>query len=255
MRYVRIRVDGQDRWGVLKEDQVLTLSRVPFDGVAYDGHCIPLEQCRILPPCEPSKIVCVGQNYRAHVTELLREQIQQQNAGNPVVFLKGPNTVTRHEGAIQTPGFVQRLDYEGELAVVIGKRAKEVRAAQAADYIFGYTCANDVTARDIQQKDGQWTRAKSMDGFCPLGPWIEDGVDPRHLSLKTRLNGVVRQSADTADMIADVFQLVEFISAFMTLEPGDVILTGTPDGIGSMLPGDVVEVEIEGIGTLKNDVI
>lgn len=255
MKYIRIRVNDKDKWGILKGDTVLTLCRPPFDGLNYEGDSIPLEQCRILPPCEPSKIVCVGQNYREHVVEMVQEKLSKQNMGDPVLFLKGPNAVNRQEGAIHVPGFVNRLDYEGELAVVIGKKARDVKASAAREYILGYTCANDITARDIQQKDGQWTRSKSMDGFCPLGPWIEDTLNPKHIRLITRLNGEVKQSTDTSAMIADVFQLVEFISAAMTLEPGDVILTGTPSGVGLMVPGDVVEVEIEGIGILKNYVV
>ena len=148
-----------------------------------------------------------------------------------------------------------RLDYEGELAVVIRRRAKDVRAEHFADYVLGYTCLNDVTARDIQQHDGQWTRGKSMDGFCPIGPWVTDEVDPGHLSLETRLNGRVVQRGNTEQFLTDVPALLEFITAAMTLEPGDVVATGTPAGIGPMVPGDVVEVDIAGIGVLKNRVI
>ena len=175
--------------------------------------------------------------------------------GFPVLFLKGVNTLNRPEGAIHAPDFVEQLDYEGELGIVIRRRAKCVKVKDFSDYVLGYTCLNDVTARDVQRHDGQWTRGKSMDGFCPIGPWATDEVESDALKLVTRLNGKIVQQGDTADFITAVPQLLEFISASMTLEPGDVIATGTPAGVGPMIPGDVVEVEIEGIGILKNQVI
>ena len=250
MKYVRFaRTDGPC-WGVVKGEEVFTLSRPPFDGVEYDGGSLPLSQCKLLAPCEPTKIVCVGKNYADHAREMGAEP-----PGFPVLFLKGTNTLNRPDGALHAPEFVNRLDYEGELGVVIGRRAKNIKGKDFADYVLGYTCLNDVTARDIQQHDGQWTRGKSMDGFCPMGPWVTDEVDPGALRLTTRLNGKVVQSGETADFITPVPQLLEFITASMTLEPGDVVATGTPAGIGPMIPGDVVEVEIEGIGILKNQVI
>lgn len=250
MKYVRLDHSGTPRWGVIKGDEVLTLSKPPYDGLEYDGGKLPLSQCRLLAPCEPTKIVCVGKNYIEHAKEMGSEP-----PGFPILFLKGVNTVNRPDGAVHAPDFVGRLDYEGELAVIIRRRAKDVKAKDFSDYVLGYTCLNDVTARDIQQHDGQWTRAKSMDGFCPMGPWAADGVDPSGLKLVTRLNGTVVQQGSTADFITPVPQLLEFITAAMTLEPGDVIATGTPAGIGSIIPGDQVEVEIEGIGTLKNQVV
>lgn len=250
MKYVRVEWQGSARWGVVKEDSVLTLSRPPYDGLEYDGGVLPLGQCRLLAPCEPTKVVCVGKNYAEHARELGGEA-----PGFPVLFLKGVNTINRQDGAVHAPDFVTRLDYEGELAVVIGRRAKNVKEKDFADYVLGYTCLNDVTARDIQQHDGQWTRGKSMDGFCPIGPWVVDEVDPAALKLETRLNGKSVQQGNTADLITPIPKLVEFITAAMTLEPGDVIATGTPAGIGPMVPGDVVEVDIEGIGVLKNQII
>lgn len=250
MKYVRIDCSGNPRWGVVKGDEVLTLSKPPYDGLEYDGDKWPLGQCKLLAPCEPTKIVCVGKNYADHAKEMGSEP-----PGFPVLFMKGVNTLNRPDGAVHAPDFVERLDYEGELAVVIRCRAKDVKEKDYADYVLGYTCLNDVTARDIQQHDGQWTRGKSMDGFCPLGPWVTDEVDPAGLKLVTRLNGKVVQQGDTADFITPIPQLLAFITAAMTLEPGDVIATGTPAGIGAMIPGDQVEVEIEGIGTLKNQVI
>ena len=250
MKYVRIdRPDGPC-WGVVKGEEVLTLSKAPYDGVDYDGGKLPLSQCRLLAPCTPTKIVCVGKNYVEHAKELGSEP-----PGFPVLFMKGLNTLNQQEGAVHAPSFVKRLDYEGELAVVIRCTAKDVKAKDFADYVLGYTCLNDVTARDVQQHDGQWTRSKSMDGFCPIGPWVVDDVDPAALKLETRLNGKAVQQGNTADFITQVPLLIEFITAAMTLEPGDVVATGTPAGIGPMIPGDVVEVDIEGIGILKNHII
>ena len=250
MKYVRFERPDGPCWGVVKGEDVLTLAKPPYDGLNYDGGRLPLSQCRLLAPCEPTKIVCVGKNYSEHAREMGSEP-----PGFPVLFLKGPNTLNRPDGAIRAPAFVERLDYEGELGVVIRRRAKDVKAKEFADYVLGYTCLNDVTARDIQRHDGQWTRGKSMDGFCPIGPWVTDEVEPGALKLFTRLNGRVVQQGDTAGFITPIPQLLEFITACMTLEPGDVVATGTPAGVGPMIQGDVVEVLIEGIGTLKNQVI
>lgn len=250
MKYVRFERPDGPCWGVIKGEDVLTLSKPPYDGLDYDGGRLPLRQCRLLAPCEPTKIVCVGKNYSEHAREMGSEP-----PGFPILFLKGINTLNRPDGAVRRPGFVERLDYEGELGVVIRRRAKDVKAESFAEYVLGYTCLNDVTARDVQQHDGQWTRGKTMDGFCPIGPWVTDEVEPGALKLVTRLNGKTVQRGDTADFITMVPQLIAFITASMTLEPGDVVATGTPAGVGPMIPGDVVEVEIEGIGILKNQVI
>lgn len=250
MKYVRIEGAKGPCWGVVKGEDVFTLSKPPYGGLEYDGGKLPLSQCRLLAPCEPTKIVCVGKNYADHAREMGAEP-----PGFPVLFLKGANTLNRTDGAVHAPDFVERLDYEGELAVVIGRKAKDVKAKDFSDYVLGYTCLNDVTARDIQQHDGQWTRGKSMDGFCPVGPLVTDEVDPAALALTTRLNGKVVQEGNTANFITPVPQLLEFITASMTLEPGDVVATGTPAGIGPMIPGDAVEVELEGIGVLKNQII
>lgn len=250
MKYVRIDRPGGPCWGVVKDADVLTLSKPPYDRLEYDGGKLPFKQCRLLAPCEPTKIVCVGKNYVEHAKEM-----GGSPPGFPVLFLKAPNTLNCHNGAIHAPGFVGRLDYEGELALVIRKQAKDIKAKDFLDYVLGYTCLNDVTARDIQQHDGQWSRGKSMDGFCPIGPLVTDEVDPSALNLETRLNGKVVQQGSTAGFITRIPQLLEFITAAMTLEPGDVVTTGTPAGIGPMIPGDEVEVDIEGIGILKNSVI
>ena len=250
MKFVRFERAGEPAWGVLKGDTVRTLSRPPYATISYDGDLLPLAECHLLAPCEPTKIVCVGKNYFDHAQEM-GEGVPEQ----PLIFLKGPNTVNLHEGRIHAPAFVQRLDYEGELAFVIKKRAKDVKAADFAAYILGYTILNDVTARDIQKGDGQWTRGKSMDGFAPIGPWITDEVDGADLAIETRLNGKTVQSSRTSLFMHGIPEIMEFITASMTLEPGDVVATGTPAGIGPMKPGDIVEVEIEGIGVLRNHVV
>ena len=207
-----------------------------------------MEDVELLAPCQPSKIVCVGLNYVEHANEL-----KMKLPLEPILFLKPPSAVIGPGAEIVVPKSSERVDYEGELGVVIGKRCKAIAADEAKKYVLGYTCFNDVTARDLQQKDGQWTRAKSFDTFAPFGPWIAC-IDPSDADIKTRVNGEVKQSSNTADLIFGVPKLVEFISNVMTLEPGDIIATGTPPGVGRLEKGDVVEVEIEGIGVLKNKV-
>lgn len=249
MKFLRIDRAGTGVWAVLNGDLVRTLAHAPYEGLSYDGITLSLEDCRLLAPCEPTKIVCVGKNYLDHALEM-GEGVPEA----PVIFLKGPNAVNCHQGEICAPAFVQRLDYEGELAFVIKKRAKNVKAADFSDYILGYTCLNDVTARDIQKGDGQWARGKGMDGFAPIGPWVTDEVDGADLKIETRLNGKTVQSSRTSLFMHGLGKLMEFITASMTLEPGDVVTTGTPAGIGSMTSGDIVEVEIQGIGVLRNRV-
>ncbi|HVS33408.1 MAG TPA: fumarylacetoacetate hydrolase family protein [Thermoanaerobaculia bacterium] len=195
----------------------------------------------------PSKIICVGRNYADHARELGNEAPSE-----PIIFLKPPSAVLAPGGTIVRPPQSQRVDFEGELGVVIGRQARNVRAARWRDYVFGFTCANDVTARDLQKKDVQFTRGKSFDTFCPVGPWIERDLDPAALRITTRVNGETRQDGNTAQMIFPCDFLIEFISSVMTLLPGDLILTGTPAGVGPLGGGDTVEVEVEGIGTLGN---
>ncbi|OPY54288.1 MAG: hypothetical protein A4E49_01107 [Methanosaeta sp. PtaU1.Bin112] len=219
------------------------------NGIISGGEELKLEGLFILPPCQPSKIVCVGLNYTKHAEELKMPLPEE-----PILFLKPPSAILAPEGHIIYPSASSQVDYEGELAVVIGKRCKSVIAAEAEQYIMGYTCFNDVTARDLQRKDGQWTRAKSFDTFAPFGPWIGK-IDPSSADIQTRVNGRVVQKSNTSDLIFDVPKLVEFISSVMTLEPGDVIATGTPPGVGQLQRGDSVEVEIEEIGTLRNFVV
>jgi 2-keto-4-pentenoate hydratase/2-oxohepta-3-ene-1,7-dioic acid hydratase in catechol pathway len=220
-------------------------------GVQFTGATFPLDDVRLLAPVLPSKVVAVGGNYADHAREMGGEP-----SAEPVLFLKPSTAVVGHGDQIAYPvKLTQRVDYQGELAVIIGRLCREVPAAQAAEVIFGYTCANDVTARDLQARDGQWTRAKGFDTFCPLGPWIETGADPADLQLTTEVNGEVRQQARTSQLLYDVPALVEYVSTVMTLLPGDVLLTGTPAGVGPLEDGDEVSVTIENVGSLHNTVV
>lgn len=204
---------------------------------------IPIKSIR------PTKVVCVGTNYGDHAREL-----NMRIPREPLIFLKSPSSLIYNSDKIIYPPGIGRLDYEAELAVVIKKKAKRVREEEARKYILGYTCLNDVTARDLQKRDGQWTRSKSFDTFCPIGPAIETGLDTSKLKIESYLNGELKQSSCTSDLIFPVERLVAFISGVMTLLPGDIISTGTPSGVGPMKAGDIIEIRIEGIGTLKNEV-
>ncbi len=207
---------------------------------------------RLLPPCSPSKIVCVGRNYREHAKEMGVEVPSE-----PTIFLKPPTSLIAAGDDIVYPRLTQRLDYEGELGVVIGRRARHVKSADADAYILGYTPVNDVTARDLQRKDGQWTRGKGFDTFCPVGPYIvpREELDLAKLRVRTLVDGEKKQDAAISEMIFSVDAIIEFVSAFMTLEPGDLIATGTPSGVGPLQPGSKVRVEIEGVGALENTVV
>ncbi len=204
---------------------------------------------KLFDPFSPSKIVCVGRNYAEHAKELGNEAPSE-----PILFLKPPSAVLAHGGTIVRPAASQRVDFEGELAIVIGRQAKNVKADEWRDYVRGFACANDVTARDLQKKDIQFTRGKGFDTFCPIGPHVETELDVSDLRVTTRVNGETRQDGRTSQMIFSCGYLLEFISGIMTLMPGDVILTGTPAGVGPLAAGDTVEVEIEGIGVLQNHV-
>ena len=226
----------------------MKLYRYLREGRVLESPDVP-NGARLLAPTMPTKIVCVGRNYAEHAKELGNEAPSE-----PIIFLKPPSAVNDPEGIIVRPAISQRVDFEGELAIVIGQKAKDVKQADWRDYVLGFTCANDVTARDLQKKDGQFTRGKGFDTFAPLGPCIETELDVANLRLTTRVNGETRQDGSTSQMIFSCAYLVEFITAVMTLFPGDVILTGTPAGVGPLNAGDVVEVEIEGIGVLRNHV-
>lgn len=249
MRVVRVISEGDCRYGLADESTVTLISDEPFAQWEPED-AIGLATAHLLAPVVPTKIVCVGLNYRSHAAEL-----GFPIPSDPVIFLKPPTAINGPGDDICLPPGAGRVDYEAELAVVIGRRTHNATPEQALANILGYTCANDVTARDIQAIDGQWTRAKSFDGFCPLGPWIETDVDPSDLGVECYVNGVRKQSARTSDMVFDVAALVGFVSHVMTLLPGDVVLTGTPGGIGPLAAGDAVEVRIEGVGSLVNRVV
>ncbi len=226
------------------------LEGLPYEEIKYAGEEYALSELEILPPSEPSKIVAVGLNYSEHARELKETLI-----GSPVLFLKPPTAVIAHRQTIVYPAASRRVDYEAEMAVVIRKKCKDVPAERAKEVIFGYTALNDVTARDLQKSDGQWTRAKSFDTFCPFGPYIDTDFDPRNKSVRSFLNGRIKQAGNTEDMLFKVADLISFISACMTLLPGDVIATGTPAGIGPMQKGDVIEIQIEGLERLRNKLV
>jgi 2-keto-4-pentenoate hydratase/2-oxohepta-3-ene-1,7-dioic acid hydratase in catechol pathway len=209
-----------------------------------------LDEVKLLPPVTPSKIVCVGRNYREHAAELGNKMPDE-----PLLFLKAPSAVIGPEERIELPAASQQVEHEGELGVVIGRIARNIRETDdVLAYVFGYTCVNDVTARDLQRKDVQFTRGKSFDTFCPVGPWIDTAIDPTNVTVTTRVNGEVKQNGNTADMAFDVAFLIRYISAIMTLYPGDLIATGTPAGVSRMKHGDTVEVEVGGVGILRNQV-
>lgn len=249
MKLLRFLADGRPHYGAVEQRQVRELTGDPFGQIRLGPQSFLLDDITLLPPCAPSKIVAVGVNYRAHAQEM-----GHRLPDEPLLFLKPPSALVGSGAAIVYPDGVTRLDYEAELAVIIKKKAKGIRPARVRDVILGYTCFNDVTARDLQQKDKQWTRAKSFDTFAPIGPWIVTDLDPSNVKVEAILNGETKQSSTTADLIFPVDALVSFISSVMTLLPGDVITTGTPPGVGPMQRGDTIEVVIEGIGRLTNTV-
>jgi 2-keto-4-pentenoate hydratase/2-oxohepta-3-ene-1,7-dioic acid hydratase in catechol pathway len=249
MKIVKFCYKKNIHWGVVKDAEILVLRAAPFKKMQTGSKIIPLDKCKLLPPADPTKIILVGLNYKDHARELKMKVPKE-----PIIFLKPSSSLAAHKDSIVYPESVGRLDYEAELALVIKRKAKNIPKNKAKDYILGYTCLNDITARDLQTKDGQWTRAKSFDGFCPLGPWLETGIEPSSLRIASYLNGVLKQYSNTANFIFPVDYLVSFISRVMTLSPGDVISTGTPYGVGSMQRGDTIEVDIENIGRLKNHV-
>jgi 2-keto-4-pentenoate hydratase/2-oxohepta-3-ene-1,7-dioic acid hydratase in catechol pathway len=251
MRLVRFALEGRTGYGLLKEEQVFPLWDSPFSGLTETGEVLALGEVILLAPCEPSKIIALGLNYRDHAAEFGR-----QVPDEPLIFLKPSTSVIGPDADIIYPQMSRRVDYEAELGVVLAQTTHRVSEERALDYVLGYTCFNDVTARDLQKKDGLFTRAKGFDTFAALGPWIETDIgDPDNVMVEALINGELRQHTSTNNMVFNVRRLISFISQVMTLLPGDVIATGTPAGVGPMRPGDVVEVRVERIGTLRNRIV
>lgn len=250
MKYLRFEADGNEKYGILNGEEITEIEGSIFDSPAETDTKYGLGDVKLLAPCKPGKIVAVGLNYVAHVNEFSGRDIPE----NPVIFIKLPHTVIGHGDSIKLPGISKRVDYEAEFAVVIKKHCSNIEPQQAPEYILGATCLNDVTARDIQKADGQWTRGKNYETFCPIGPYIVTGLDFSRLDIKLILNGQVKQHGNTSMQIFKVDQLISFISRVIPLEPGDIVTTGTPEGVGPLKPGDIVEVEIEGVGKLTNSV-
>lgn len=259
MRIARFSIDGNVAFGAVEGESppgttdglVLDIIKgIPFADFELSGTKVPLSKVRLLPPVLPNKVVGIGRNYADHAAELGNEV-----PDTPVAFFKPSTSVIGPGDAIAYPSFSQEVHYEAELAVVIGRMCREVPRERARDVILGYTCANDVTARDVQKRENQWARAKGFDSSCPLGPWVETDLDPSDLTIQCTVNGEQRQLGRTAEMVRSIEDLIVHISEAMTLLPGDVILTGTPAGVGPLNVGDEVAVTIEGIGTLTNKVI
>ena len=250
MKIVRFSADKKIKYGILNGESIQGIEDKPFRYLKPSDHYYQLSEVKLLSPCAPSKIVALGMNYRSHAKEL-----NSPLPDAPLIFLKPSTAAIGPEENIIYPSASSRVDYEGELGVVIKKPAWRVSADKALGYVLGYTCFNDVTARDLQRKDQQWTRAKSFNSFAAIGPCIETELDPGSVMLETYLNGNLKQRGNTNDLIYSVPQLINFISHVMSLLPGDIIATGTPSGIGPMYPGDTVEIKIEPIGTLRNYVV
>jgi 2-keto-4-pentenoate hydratase/2-oxohepta-3-ene-1,7-dioic acid hydratase in catechol pathway len=247
MRIGRAQVAGQPAYVIIEGETVYRLDGGPFQNPSRGEKVGDLSTTRLLAPSEPTKVVCIGLNYRAHAAESGQEVPKE-----PLMFLKPPTSVIGPgDDVVWAPGS-QKIDYEAELAVVFKKTAKSVAPGAFKDYVLGYTCANDISARDFQRGDGQWARAKGSDAFCPIGPWIETDVDPSDLRISGTLNGELKQDSRTSDLVFNVDFLISHLTKYFTMLPGDVLITGTPAGIGGMNPGDEYEVEIEGIGSLKN---
>lgn len=251
MKIVRIKSGDDIAYGVADAEGVLVYRGTPFVAWEPTEIVVPWPRVTLLSPVIPTKVMCLGKNYEDHASEMGGEIPDE-----PLIFMKPATAVIGSNANVVYPSISSEVHHEAELAVVISRPARNIKAEDASRYIFGYTAANDVTARDLQQKDGQWTRAKGFDTFCPLGPAIETELDPlERLAVICKVNGDVRQAGFTSDMIFGVAEILEFISAFTTLLPGDVILTGTPSGVGKVEPGDLMEVEIDGIGILANRVV
>jgi len=253
MKIARVSCEKGVFYAELKGDKALLLAGEPYEEIVYTGEERELSSVKLLAPACPTKVVCIGKNYLDHINEL--KDVTGDRPEKPLFFIKPTTALNDPEGEVVYPSVSNRVDYEAELAVVIKKTAKHIKREDVKDYILGYTCLNDITARDIQIADGQWTRGKSMDGFCPFGPWIETEMDYKNVEVTARLNGEVKQHSNTDLMIFPVDELLAFITTGMTLLPGDVVATGTPAGVGPMQVGDVVEVEVSGVGVLKNTIV
>jgi 2-keto-4-pentenoate hydratase/2-oxohepta-3-ene-1,7-dioic acid hydratase in catechol pathway len=249
VKIIRFEYEGKTSYGVVEGTMVQPADGTPFGTFQPIGPTIPLESVKLLSPCKPGKAICIGLNYRDHAVEF-----GLPIPKTPVFFLKPSTSIIGPFDPIEYPKMSSRVEYEAELVVVVGKKAKNLTADKAHEYILGYTCGNDVTARDLQPKEGQWTLAKSFDTFLPFGPWIETDIDPSALGIRAILNGEVKQSSSTTHLIFTVPELMAYLSAVMTLEPGDIIMTGTPSGVSPMKARDKIVIEIEGIGSLVNTV-
>jgi len=249
MRIIRYQDQGAAHYGWVLGDTAGPIDGNPYSAFQRGEASMPLDSLTLLPPAIPSKIICVGRNYADHAKELGNEVPEV-----PMLFLKPPSAVLAQEGTIVLPPQTQQVEHEAELAVVIGKQGRWIEPDAVKDHILGYTIANDITARDLQKRDGQWTRGKGFDTFCPFGPWIETEFDPADAVITCSVNGELRQMGSTRDMIFSVRQLLAYISSVMTLEPGDLVLTGTPAGVGPLKEGDELVTSIEGLGELRNQV-
>ena len=250
MRICRVSVDDDLFFGIIEGEAVVLLAGHPFGELAPEGRVLPLTDVRLVAPVMPTKIIAVARNYADHAKELGNEV-----PTSPMIFLKPSTSIVGPGDPIRLPWQSERVEHEAELAVIIGRVASDVPEERVPEVVFGYTCANDVSARDLQQTDGQWGRAKGFDTFCPLGPWIETQIDLEDAAVTGMVNGELRQDGVLGDMVRGVPELVSWISSVMTLIPGDVILIGTPAGVGPLVAGDTVSVSIDGIGTLTNPVI
>ena len=248
MKIARFRENGRAQYGIVEDGTVYRTEGDLFSGLTRGAEVGPLDSLDLLTPVDPGKIVAIGLNYALHVAEGGADRALPTE---PIIFMKPTTALLPHGGVIEMPP-ANRIDHEAELCIVIGKEAYRVSEAEALDYVLGYTCGNDVSHRDQQRKDGQWVRAKGYNTFAPLGPVIETDLDPTNVTIEARLNGEVKQHSHTSNLIFKPAFLVSFISQVMTLNPGDVIMTGTPEGVSPMKPGDTIEVEVEGIGVLRN---
>jgi 2-keto-4-pentenoate hydratase/2-oxohepta-3-ene-1,7-dioic acid hydratase in catechol pathway len=255
VRWCRCEVEGKAYYGKLEGEEIVLLSGDPFTQTRELGIRVRLSQTRLLAPCLPSKVIGVGLNYRAHIAENVSGRVLNTEPTEPILFIKPSTSVIGPGEEIFYPPGVDRLDEEAELGVVVRDRIHKVSKEEAKEHILGYTCVNDVSARDYQKRDTQWTRGKGFDTFCPIGPYIVSGINPLSLEVLGFLNGEKKQASNTSRMIFDVYTLVAFVSGVMTLLPGDVIATGTPAGVAAMKPGDEVSIIIENIGTLTNKVV